>query len=247
MMNVICRPLQRMVNAQARRWQMRLDVQGQEREAASCAAEPIIVISRLPGCGGRVIARELAQRTGFKLFDKEILEEVAERSKMSLSRVASLDEKIPPAIDEWFESMILQHSPSADYFWHLSKILHAIARRGRAVILGRGAGFILPAKACVRVLLVAPLKARIKSLADRMGLSWEAARERVCLVEADRRAFIQKHFNREMTDPLHYDIVLNTDLVGVACAVDAIRVAWVTRCERSLQVGTAGSTPACVG
>ena len=221
MMNIACRPLHRMVEDQARSWLMRL-----EPRAETCLAEPLVAISRLPGCAGRAVALELAGRMGLRLFDKEILEEVAERSHMSVSRVSFLDEKTRPMVDEWFESLIWPGRQCENYFRHLSRALLSIAERGRAVILGRGAAFILPPKTCLRVLLVAPLKRRIRDLADRMGLTLEDSRQRICRVETDRRAFITKYFRSDMTDPTHYDIVLNSEETGVRGAADQIRLAW---------------------
>lgn len=203
--------------------------------------DPLIAISRLPGCGGYAVALGTADRMGFGLFDRELLEEVARRSHMSVSRVRFLDERVRPMIDEMIESLVLPGCQSENYFRHLSRALRSIVERGRAVILGRGASFILPPKTCLRVLLVAPLKARIRNLAERTGLSIAQARDRICRVEEDRRAFIMKHFRRDMTDPTHYDIVLNTEEVGVCGAVDEVRMAWTMMRDRCLSAAAAGT------
>jgi hypothetical protein len=99
MLNVTRRQIDQMIEAQVRRWQAQSNT-----PAKTSLAGPNIAISRLPGCAGRAIALELARRLGFCLFDKEILENVAKRSHMSVSQ---------------------------DYFWHLSRSLRATAKLGR--------------------------------------------------------------------------------------------------------------------
>lgn len=221
-----CRPIHRMIEDQVRRW----EALG-ETHARAFMSEPVIAISRLPGCAGRSVAEELARLMGLELFDKELLDRVAERAHMSAEEVGAQDEKARPFLEELLESLILQRYAGEDYFRHLCRAVLAIAKRGRAVILGRGASFILPPKTCLRVLLVAPLPARVRSLSGRLGIGLEAARLRIVRVEADRRAFIRRHFHRDIADPTAYDFVLNTEELGVPETVDAIRMAWSMRCE----------------
>ena len=226
------RPIHRMVEDQARDWRMRSDI-----HAKTVLVEPVVAISRLPGCAGRAVALELARRMGYSLFDKEILEEVAKRSHMSVSRVCFLDEKSRSSIGELVESLIRPGCRGEDYFRHLSRTLLSIAQHGRAVILGRGASFILPPKTCLRVLLVAPLKKRTQDLADRLGISLTDSGGIIRRVETDRRAFILDHFHRDMTDPTNYDIVFNTEGVGVSGVADEIRMAWTMMRGRCMSAG----------
>jgi len=225
-MHMPCRPIHRMIEDQVRRW----EALGETR-ARAFMSEPVIAISRLPGCGGRAVVEELSRLMGLELFDKEIIDRIAERSHMSTEEVYALDEKCRSFIEEFVGSLIHQRYAGEDYFRHLCRAVLAIAKRGRAVILGRGASFILPPKTCLRVLLVAPLPARIHSLSGRLGIGLEAARLQIARVEADRRAFIMRHFHRDIMDPTAYDFVLNTEELGVPETVDAIRMAWSMRCE----------------
>jgi cytidylate kinase len=225
-MNMPCRPIHRMIEDQVHRWESL-----RETHARSYMAEPVIAISRLPGCAGRTIAEGLARFMSCELFNRELLARIVERSHMSADEVGSLDEKARPRLEEFIESLFLQRYAGDDYFRCLCQSVLAIAKRGRAVILGRGVSFILPPKTCLRVLLVAPLPFRIHSLSQRLGVSLAEARARIGRVEADRRAFILRHFHRDMTDPTAYDIVLNTEEARVPDLMDAIQLAWGLKCE----------------
>jgi len=231
-MHMPCRPIHRMIEDQVHRW----EALGQTC-ARSFMVEPVITISRLPGCAGRAVAQELSGLMDFELFDKALLDGIAERTHMSAERVGELDDKVRSRLLELMESLIQQRYAGEDYFRHLCRTVLAIAKRGRAVILGRGASFILPPKTSLRVLLVAPLPVRIHSLSQRLGLSYDEARGRIARVEGDRRAFIMRHFHRDLTDPTAYDLVLNTEESGVCATVDAIRMAWGIKCEARQAAG----------
>ncbi|MDD5630174.1 MAG: cytidylate kinase-like family protein, partial [Elusimicrobia bacterium] len=188
--------------------------------------EPVISISRLPGCNGRVLAEELARKLKFDFFHRELLHQVAESAHLSEAILNTVDEKDLPAITEWIQSLFLERYLSGDYFRHLSKVLMAIAEHGRAVILGRGCGFILKPELCLRVLLVAPLEERVAVVARRDKLSREEARRKVVQTESERRAFIQRHFHAAMMDPVHYDLVLNTHGLGPEGTLALVEAAW---------------------
>ena len=50
----------------------------------------------------------------------------------------------------------------------------------------------------------------------------EDARRRIIRTESDRRAFIRKYFNADITDPNNYDIVINTGALEIDKAVEAV-------------------------
>ncbi|MFA6028394.1 MAG: cytidylate kinase-like family protein [Elusimicrobiota bacterium] len=217
--------IEAILDEQIRRWALL----SRARREGKQLPELAITLSRLPGCAGREIAVELARRLKFDLFDKEILQQVAESTHLSESVVKTLDEKVMPAMEEWVTSLFLQRYLSEDYFRHLSRVLLAIGKHGHAVILGRGAGFILPSRECLRVLLVAPQDVRVRSLAYRMKMPLEDAKRQIIHVESDRRAFIRRHFHTDMTDATHYDIVINTQDLGSEGTLEAVRLAWETK------------------
>jgi len=215
------RSIENLIEEQVRRWELSRRSREVERPR-----EPVITVSRLPGCYGRTLAQELAQRLKFDFFDKEILHKVAESSHLSETILKTVDEKALPKVEEWIQSLFLERYLSGEYFHHLSKVLMAIAEHGRAVILGRGAGFILPPESCLRVLLVAPLDERVRAVASREGVPRDEAKRRVVHSESDRRAYIRRHFHADMLDPVHYDLVLNTAGLGREAALAAIQAAW---------------------
>ena len=97
-----------------------------------------------------------------------------------------------------------------------------IGKHGRAVIVGRGANFILPPDNRVRIRVVAPQITRIQNVAKNFKVSEDEAKRRVIRTESDRRAFIRKYFNADITDPINYDLIINTGTLSIDEAVDII-------------------------
>jgi cytidylate kinase len=101
----------------------------------------------------------------------------------------------------------------------------AIARHGGAIILGHGAHLVLGEGEALRVLLMAPLGARVAAVMRAEGLDERMARRRVVEVEAARRAALAHRFHVDLDDPTRFDLVANTARLGVSGSVAAIRAA----------------------
>lgn len=187
---------------------------------------PVITISREPGSKGTLIAKQLVKQLNLDLFGSSIIHEVAKDANMSQRVVGTLDEKRRSWLDEVVETMeSKRHLWDYQYLNHLTKIIATIGNHGRAVILGRGANFILSPDKTLMVRVIAPQKTRIKNIARERGVSEEEATKHVIDMESGRRAFARKYFHADITDPIHYDLVINTANLSVDAAVEAVKAA----------------------
>jgi hypothetical protein len=168
----------------------------------------------------------LAADLGIDLFDREIIQRIAESTHLSERVVSSLDDKDREILADWLSALSSRSYLSPmEYRYHLSRVVGAVAHHGGAVILGRGAHIILGQGEAVRVLVVAPLEARVRAVMQREGLPEREARQRIVAVEADRKAFLMKHFHADFGDPTTFDVVVNTAVLGVRGACGAVRAA----------------------
>lgn len=193
------------------------------------AAENVftITISRQAGAGGSEIARVLAQKTKMDLMAGQIIQHVAESSKMSTKVVETLDEKAMTTMESWVNSMFVsRHLWPSDYLKHLTRVIGTIGKHGNAIIVGRGAGYILPPETTFRIKVIAPLEYRIESMMRIRGLTHGDAQKYIEKRDADRIAFVRKYFQTDAMDPLNYDLVINTEKVGIEGAVDTILIAF---------------------
>ncbi len=228
------RSIEAMVEEQAHRWQL---VRGERRHVER---QPVVTVSRQHGAGGAEVARRLAGDLHLDLFDREIIQQIAESAHLSERVVSSLDEKDRELLTDWLAALSSRSYLSpVEYRFHLSRVVGAVAHHGGAVILGRGAHLILGQGEALRVLVVAPLEPRVRAVMEREGLAEREARHRIVSVEADRKAFLMKHFHAELADPITFDLVVNTAVLGVEGACSAIRAALESLPARSADAATA--------
>lgn len=215
----MARTIEAIVEEQAHRWQLRREDPGAE------AHRPVVTVSRLHGARGGEVARMLATELGLDLFDREIIQRIAESTHLSERVVASL-EADRDVLSDWLASIATnEYLSPVEFRYHLSRVVGALAHHGGAVILGRGAHLVLGPGGALRVLVVAPLEARVCTVAKRDGVDEREARRRIVSVEAERKAFLMKHFHADFADPSTFDVVVNTAVLGVAGACAAIRTA----------------------
>jgi cytidylate kinase len=228
------RSIEALVDEQARRWQL---VRQERHEEVR---RPVVTVSRQHGAGGGEVARKLAGELQLDLFDREIIQRIADSTHLSERVVSSLDEKDRELLTDWLGAISSRSYLSpAEYRYHLSRIVGVVAHHGGAVILGRGAHLILGQGAALRVLVVAPLERRVLAVMEREGLSEREARHRIVTVEADRKAFLMKHFHADLADLTTFDLAVNTAVLGVEGACSAIRAAIESLPARPVDAATA--------
>jgi cytidylate kinase len=223
------RSIEALVDEQVRRWEL---LRHKPKEAK---ARPVITVTGQHGARGDELSQQLASELGFDHFDREIIHRVAESAHLSERVVASMDMKKRELLADWLAGFASRNYISpAEYKYHLAHVIGAIAHQGSAVIVGRGAHLLLKGEA-LRVLAVAPLEDRVRTVMEAEGLSERDARRRIEEVESDRHAFIVTHYHAEFADPTAYDLVVNTAALGLDGAIAAIRAAlgrWRPRPER---------------
>ncbi len=212
------RSMEKIVEDQVLQWQ-----KIRSRKSETFGAVNVITISREYGSGGVFIAEKLAKELGYDLFHQEIIQEMAKSANISKRIVKTLDEKGLSTLEEAISALINErHLWPDQYLRHLMQVVGTIGRHGRAVIVGRGAHLILPVDKILRIRVICPLPHRIKNIAKRLNVSEAEARKIVLKTDADRRSFVRKYFYIDASDPLNYDVVVNTGRISYDTAVESI-------------------------
>jgi cytidylate kinase len=184
---------------------------------------PTITVSMEPGSSGSILAQQIADRLEFDLYNRKIVEEIAKSAEIRETVIETLEKDRLSGIEDFIASLVKDYYIHPDiYLEHLFKVISTIAEHGRAVIVGRGANFILPAHEIFAVRVIAPLETRIRNVAQGYGVSTEEAKRRVIQRESRRKAFVSHSFNAEISDPIHYNMVINTGKMSIATAVEAV-------------------------
>ena len=217
------RSIEQIIEEQVKKWQMAR----KEKKDETQPEMSVITISREPGSGGRIITKALGEKLGLDVFHQEITHEMAESAHVGSQLVEILDEKGLSLLEDWVHSLVNERHLWPDrYMKHLMKVVGTIGRHGGAVMVGRGANFILPPERRLSVRVIAPREWRVHNVAEAFELSTEEAKRRVARTEANRKAFVRKYFYTDIADPLHYDLIINTGNICIETTVKAICSAY---------------------
>ena len=182
------------------------------------AEGPWIALSRELGAGGGELAIQLGAALGWRIYDREILQAVAAEERRDEWTLERFDEKGVRAFGEYIAPLIIPADPGQSrYLVDLTRVVRRLGREGRAVLVGRGANFILDPTRGLRV--------RAKALAHDLGLAPDKARRRIAASDAAQRDFVWQAFQREIEDPAGYDLVVHPRALGLPAAVAAILAA----------------------
>jgi len=189
----------------------------------------VVTLSRELGSGGNEIARILQQETEWAVWDRELVEEIGRSAHVRTKVVDSVDERTRSEIQEVIGELAGEHLGQLGYRRHLLQVILTIARHGRAVIVGRGANYLLPEALNVRI--IAPMHQRVARVAEREGISQDEARQRCQKSDRERAQSVRMLFGKEIADPAGYDLVISTGEMGTRGAVDVIVAAMRYRFE----------------
>ena len=177
---------------------------------------PCLLVSREYGCGGGVIARRVAESLGWNVFDREIVDKIAQIGHFRQRLVESVDERVRTYWERTWRELLTDDNLGDDkYLRYLRQLVLSLGHHGRVVIVGRGAQFILPPACALRVRVVAPLEIRIAEVSERENLSADQAKVKIHQFDAARRNFVWSVFNRLADSNIIHDLVINTGEISI--------------------------------
>jgi len=219
------RHVEEIVNHQLRKQEI-IRSEGGEPEPCSTI---VVTMSRAMGSGARTIAQRVAQDLGWTLWDRELIDAIVADTHVSRKIVESFDEHARSQIELLVEDAFGHHEESGfSYPKHLGHVLASISKLGQAIILGRGANFLLPDAISIRV--DAPMDKRIANLACE-GTSAAEAKRLIEESDRDREKFFANVFGKHKVASTYYDIQLWMDKLTIDDAVEIVKAAIASRCK----------------
>jgi len=192
----------------------------------------LITIEREYGCGGGMIAAQLARHLGWKLWDQLLTQEIARLAQVDPSAVMRCDERLDSRLHRlakaFWRGSYERSSPLGNQVFDTDRmmslmqdIMNRIAHEGNAVVVGRGAPYFLRESAdAFHVFLYAPRAEKLRrTIAD--GHSQTEAEELVDSVDRERIAYVKHYFDADWPTRSLYHMMLNT-AVGNDAAVHTI-------------------------
>ncbi len=206
---------------------------------------PVITIRGQLGSGAPEIGKLLAQHIGGDYVDREIIAEVAAQAGVPSHEVVTKEQPPGSLVGRILESLGKSaamdpgtgavwwptwEAPLGDprYLEALTTVIRDLAKSPSIVIRGRGSQFILKDHPEVfHVLVVAPREIRLKRVMEMSKLDEDGAKKELDRFDGSRREFIKRYFNAELEDPVHYDLVVNTNRISFEEATQLVLDALV--------------------
>lgn len=195
-------------------------------------AYKFITISRQFGSGGRTIAKKLSEALGYAYYDKEIIDNVAEKSGLSKDYIAERGEHAPgkTVFSYGFEPQgvpgVMNGMNATDYLWSIQRqvIIDIVDSKKPSIIVGRCADYILRDRDDVlNVFIYADNDYRKKRIVEVYGETEVKPEKRLSEKDKKRKANYKYYTNREWGDPTNYALCLNAGLFGIDKCVEMIK------------------------
>jgi CMP/dCMP kinase len=177
---------------------------------AGASGGRVLTLSRQMGAGETGFAPTLAARLGLRVYDRELLEQEAVQLGVPEAELEKVDEQ-PAGIFQRFRPGSLYQR----YFETLGRLMGELAAEGEVLLVGRGASrFLRDRFRAFHVRLVASLPVRLRRVMEYRWLAEAPARKLIAESDAHRQRFYEDYFGADLSDPLEYDVTVNSGRLG---------------------------------
>ncbi len=201
------------------------DVKDKDAIALRNIQHVIITIAREYGSGGHLLGEMLSKELGIKLYDKEFIHLVAEKSGINEQYIKKNEQSIPSF---WLKCILgknseqsLERSLSSDdvLFVAESKIIQELAEKGPCIIVGRCADFVLrDYPNLIKVFCYSDLKSACVRCVQEYGVSEEKAESEIKRINHNRIAHYEYYTGEKWGEPHHYNLMINTGSIDLSVA-----------------------------
>ena len=211
---------------------------GQETKSVETdlwAGHHVVTIARAYGSGGNEVAQAVAKRLGWPCYDRQLIDLTAKRMGYSSELVERSEQNIPTA-RLW--ELVMEDSgipssmnPSRDdaIFVSQSRTIRELAHEGNCVIVGRLANWTLRDHPhLLRVFITSDEGSAVRRVARRLDISEDEAARKRARVNTGRANHCRRYTGQAWASPSGYDLVLNTDRLGIEGAATLIAEAVKT-------------------
>jgi cytidylate kinase len=199
----------------------------------------VITVEREYGSGGGEIAKRLAARLGWKLWDQLLTNEIAQLMECDCRVVEEHEEKRDPLFYRLLKAFmrgshegslnapLLKMADTECIREATERVVKGAAEEGKCVIVGRGSAYYLQGRPdAFHVFVYAPREEKVRRLRAN-GKSEREARELAETVDRDRAEFIKEYFGVEWPDRQRFHLMINS-AIGENAVVDGILYAIST-------------------
>lgn len=190
----------------------------------------VITLERQFGSGGLMVGKKVADKLGIPCYNKEILEQAAQKCNIPEEYLESMQEEVSQSFlyklslasktGRSIENVI---SKSNILYNEIADIIKKMASSGSCVIIGRCADFILrDTESCFHTFIYADLESRKKRVIEEYGIGENSAEYIIRKNDKRRESFYNGNTGHTWGLKEHYNICLNSGKFGIENCADTI-------------------------
>jgi len=181
----------------------------------------VVTIQRQFGSMGRPIARSMSEKLGIEFYDRDLVDQAAQKLNLPVSRVRESEETGEKKGRNPFWQMLLplgSESPDEqDKIFEAQKnIIQFLAEKESCIIVGRCSDFILhEMKNAMHIYIYAPFEVRVRNSVEQLGLSEDEARRMCVEVDKARDSYQMRYAGCLLDDKRTKNLLIDSSLFGV--------------------------------
>jgi len=195
----------------------------------------VITIARGFGSGGKQVGLALSRDLGIPCYESQILALASEYSGLNEKYFVKVDEKLPITflhklkasdnIDHIMTPQDRKFTSANNLFNIQKKIIRELAEKESCIIIGKCANYILrDLENVVSVYIEAPRAYCLANVMKKLDATEEEAHRLITATDKYRAAYFKYYTKgRVWTDPVLYDMTLNSERVGIDKCVELIK------------------------
>ena len=183
----------------------------------------IISVGREFGSGGHAIAEELSKRFGIKLYDNNLLLEIAEKNGSNAEHIQKFDEA--PKLRLLSRTVRGYKNSPEDVISQLQfDYMRELAQNGESfVIVGRCAETVLKGHpALVSIFVLGDYETKLARISEKYSLSQKEAKSLIKTTDKKRKSYHNYHCELHWGDSRLYEVSINSSKLGIDETVDIL-------------------------
>ena len=181
----------------------------------------VITITRQFGSMGRPIAKRMAEMLGIEYYDRDLVDQAAEKLNLPVSVIYEVEEKANSIAKNPFFRMASPLGSGTTttqdkIFEAQQNIIKFLAEKETCIIVGRCADFTLSEmENAIHIYIYASYEARLEHCIKDLGMEETEARRMMAAVDKARESYHVNFTGYTPDDKSHKDILIDSSLLGV--------------------------------
>jgi cytidylate kinase len=189
----------------------------------------VITISRQFGSGGRIVAQGVAEKLGWKFYDRELIERIAEKSGLAKEFIeergeyAASGQNLVYSMPAGFGGFSAGQSIFDKLYVMQYNIIKELSEKGPCVFVGRCADYVLrDRKDCFNVFVYADMEFRMQRAVEIYKVATKDMRKFLEDRDKKRRLYYKYNTDRTWGDVRNYDLCLKSSSIGIDMCIDIL-------------------------